>query len=281
MVANRLPGAGLIAGQKVDWAPTSAEVVPPRDHVVIAGYGVNGRNLARVLRAVEIPYVIADINPERIWGARAAGEPVVYADVTRLDALERLGLERARAFVLALSDPPSSRRAVAIARARWPHLVIIVRTRYVGEVEQLLQLGATEVVPEELETSVEIFAKALATYGMPRSLIAEQVERVRREHYALWREGSPRTVGVTGPPATTAGPDISTDHIAPTSAARGKTLAELDLPRVPGALVVARVRGGEVVTDPGREVTTEPGDVLVLLGTNDQLDRAVRVLESG
>jgi CPA2 family monovalent cation:H+ antiporter-2 len=280
-VADRLPAAGLIATREVDQGSASAEGVPPGDHVVIGGYGVNGRNLARVLRAVEIPYVIADINPERIWGARAAGEPVVYADVTRLDALERCGLERARAFVLALSDPPSSRRAVTIARARWSHLVIIVRTRYVGEVEHLLRLGATEVVPEELETSVEIFAKVLATYGVPRSLIAEQVDRVRREHYALWREGSPRTFGVTRPPAMSAGPDIGTYRVIQTSAARGKTLAELDLPRVAGANVVARVRDGEVVTNPGGDVTTEPGDVLVLLGTNDQLARALRVLDSG
>ena len=115
--------------------------------------------------------------------------------------------------------------------------------------------------------------------GVNRSY-AQQVERVRREHYALWREGGPRTVGVARPPATP-GLEIGTYPITPTSAARGKTLAELDLPRVAGAIVVALVRGGEVVASPRGAVTAEPDDLFVLLGTNDQLDRAVRVLDNG
>ena len=278
LVADRLPTAGLPGWLQAGRPPGPAEPEPPGDHVVIAGYGVNGRNLARVLRALEIPYVIADINPERIWAARADGEPVIYGDVTRQEVLEHLRLERARALVLAISDPPSTRRAVAIARARWPHLVIVVRTRYVGEVEELYRLGASEVVPEEIETSVEIFAKVLATYGATRALIAQQIERVRQEHYALWRGSTvpvPRLDRLRQP---LTGLDVATYQVTGTSAALGRPLADLDLPRASGATVLAHVRDGVVVAAPGGQVPTEPGDLLVLLGTSVQLERALAVL---
>jgi CPA2 family monovalent cation:H+ antiporter-2 len=274
------------------WAPhlparLRAERTPPsptellRDHVVIAGYGLNGRNLARVLRAVAIPYVIVDITPERIWAARAAGEPVIYGDVGRQEVLEHLGLDRARALVLAISDAPSTRRAVALARATWPRLVIIARTRYLAEVDALDRLGATEVIPEELETSIEIFARVLATYDVPRSLIAQQIEQVRREHYAVWREADlegPRRARLH---AMVPGLDVDTYRVTDTSLARGQCLAELDLHRAAGVSVIARVRDGVVLTNPGGDVALAPGDVLVLLGTNAQLERARARLEAG
>lgn len=270
----RLP-VWLVEGR----VPAAAEPEPPRDHVVIGGFGLNGKNLARVLRAVEVPYVVVDTNPERVWEARAEGEPVLYGDVSRPDVLERLRLDRARALVLAISDAPSTRRAVSITRSRWPHLTIIARTRYLAEVEELYRLGATEVVPEEFETSIEIFARVLATYDVPRALVAQQIEQVRREHYAVWRDSDLEAHRLGRLKTMLAGLDVKTYRVTGQSFASGRSLAQLDLRRAAGATVLARVRDGVTLANPGAEATVQPGDTLILLGTNPQMEAALRILD--
>ena len=276
LVAARLPAwvRGLASLAAVAAAPTA-------DHVVIAGYGLNGRNLARVLREAEIPYVVLDTNAESVWAGRAHNEPIVYGDATRREVLEHLRLDGARAFVVAISDAPSTRRAVAIARAAWPHLTIIARTRYLAEVEALHRLGADEVIPEELETSIEIFAKVLATYDVPRTLIAQQIERVRREHYAVWRDSDIHAHRLGRLTTMFAGLDVDTYWVTDKSFACGKSLAQLDLRRASGAMIIARVRAAVTLAYPGGDTTAEAGDTLVLLGTNAQVEQALAILEEG
>ncbi len=280
-VARRLAALRLPAWVSRSERPAMAETFPLRDHVVIAGYGLNGRNLARVLSEVEIPYVVVEMNPEVVWEGRAKGERIEYGDITRLEVLEHLGLASARALVIAISDPPSTRRVVAMARARWPGLHIIARTRYLAEVEELHRLGAREVIPEEFETSVEIFSRVLAAYDVPRSLIGQQIEQVRREHYAVWRDPDFHTHRLERLRSMLAGLDVDTYRITETSAAKGLTLRSLNLRRETGVTVLALVREGATLPNPGADTRIEVGDVLVFLGTNDQIEQAATLLESG
>jgi CPA2 family monovalent cation:H+ antiporter-2 len=281
-VAARLAAARLPA-----WLHVPPRHAPPRepgapsDHVVIAGFGLSGRNLARVLREVGVPYVVVDMNPERVWEGRARGEPITYGDVSRLEVLDHLGLGRARALVIAITDPPSTRRAVAVAHGAWPHLTIVVRTRYLVEVEALYRLGASEVVPEELETSIEIFAKVLATYDVPRALIAQQIEQVRREHYAVWRDADLGRHRLGRLSQMLAGFDVDTYRVTEESFGRGRSLTDLALKARTGVTVIARVRSGLAQPSPPADEPLEPGDTLVLLGTNPQVNEAITLLATG
>lgn len=276
LLAARLP-AWMVEGRRP--APPPPE--PPGDHVVIIGYGLNGSNLAQVLRAVEIPYLILEANPERVWEARAKGEPILYGDGARAEVLEHLRLDRARALVVAISDAASTRRIVALARAGWPHLTVIARTRYLVEVEELYELGASEVVPEEFETSIEIFAKVLATYDVPRTVINQQIDQVRRGHYAVWRDSDLRAHRLGRLGTMLAELDVEPYTVTENSFCRGRSLAELDLRRRSGATVIARIRDGETLANPGGDETAEPGETLVLLGTNPQVERALAFLHQG
>src|SRR2546427_17532 len=120
---------------------------PLADHVVIAGLGLNGRNLAAALRAVRVPYLIVELNPQTVRQARAQGEPAFYGDATREEILRALGVDRARLFVVAISDPAATRRMVRVARGLNPTLHIIPRTRYVVAIPELARLGATRRDP--------------------------------------------------------------------------------------------------------------------------------------
>jgi len=175
--------------------PADSYTVPPplhlQDHTIIAGYGVNGRNLAQVLRETEIAFVVAEMDGETVRQEQQKGMSIYFGDVTHPQVLRRLGIHEARALVLAISDPIATRRAVKVARQLNPALHIIARTRYLREIDDLRETGADQVVPEEFETSIEIFSRVLQHYRMPSRVIAEKAERIRKEGYAMLRKGQP------------------------------------------------------------------------------------------
>jgi CPA2 family monovalent cation:H+ antiporter-2 len=158
-----------------------------RGHVVVVGYGLNGRNLAKVLKKVKVSYTVLELNPEVVRELSEKGEPIQYGDATRREVLHKAGVEHARILVVAISDPIATRRAVALAREMNPHIHIIVRTRYMTELPDLYKLGANEVIPEEFETSIEIFSRVLREYGIARNVILREVDAIRHEGYQILR----------------------------------------------------------------------------------------------
>ncbi|MBI4391335.1 MAG: cation:proton antiporter, partial [candidate division NC10 bacterium] len=168
-----------------------------KDHVIIVGFGLNGRHLARVLKQVGVPYAILEMNGETVRRMRKQGEPIYFGDVTSVEVLEHLGVSRARLLTVAISDPTSVQRAVRLAREANPKLYIVARTRYAVQVDDLYRLGADEVISEDFETSIEIFARVLRRYQVPRNVIGEQINQIRRERYEMLRDmaASGQTLG--------------------------------------------------------------------------------------
>jgi CPA2 family monovalent cation:H+ antiporter-2 len=156
-------------------------------HVIVAGYGLNGKNLAHVLKEAGIPYLILELNPVTVRSAAAEGEPIIFGDVSSRTILEEACVRRAKGIVFAISDPLMTRRGVKAVRELNPDMFIIVRTRYAAEIDDLLALGAGDVIPEEFETSIEIFTRVLEKYHVPRNIIDAQVKVLRGECYGMLR----------------------------------------------------------------------------------------------
>jgi CPA2 family monovalent cation:H+ antiporter-2 len=250
-----------------------------RGHTIVVGYGLNGRNLSTVLRRVGIPYLIVELNPELVRASSARSEPIQYGDATRKEVLCRAGLPTARILVLAISDPIATRRTVRLARDLNPHLHIIVRTRYMSEVPDLYQLGANQVIPEEFETSVEIFSRVLREYGLARHEIDQQVEEIRREGYRMLRTPSLATVERSELAKVLNAASTETMLLSANSAAIGKTIGELKLRKLTGATVIAVVRDGQTQINPGADFTLAAGDTLVLLGSPEQVSLAIEQIQ--
>ena len=157
------------------------------DHVIIAGFGLNGRALAAALAEFGVPHVVLEMNPETVRRERAFGLDIHYGDCTRAAILDHVGIGRARAYVIAISDAASSRRSVRVARELAPAARIIVRTEHVAEVEELRSLGADEVIPAEFETALSLFDRVLSIYDVPETTIDELMERMRLENYGFLR----------------------------------------------------------------------------------------------
>jgi len=248
-------------------------------HVIIAGYGLNGRNLARVLRAAGIPYRIIELNIESIRAGRKQGEPILYGDGTRREVLHAARIEAARVLVVAISDATATRRIAALAREMNPNLHIIVRTRFVSEMNGLYALGVQQVIPEEFETSLEIFARVLREYGLSRQYIQQQVEMIRREGYRLLDADCPeRTTLITELATVIENATTLALRLPPEGLAIGKSLRELALRPTFGVTVVAVQRGAETTVNPDADFVLEAGDVLVLLGRPEKLESATAYL---
>lgn len=258
-----------------------AERVELRDHVIIVGYGLTGRTLSRVLKATQVPYCILELNGEAVRRARELGEPIYYGDVAGKEVLRYLGVQAARVLVVAISDPASTRRAVRLAREVSPHLHILVRTRYEAEIDELDRLGAGEVVAEEFETSIELFARVLRRYHLPRAVIGEQVEEVRRERYEMLRQlETPRPV-LADMVRIFSKVEMETYLAEEECYGTGKTIGELHLRKRTGASVVAVIQDGQITANPGPEHRIAPGQVLILVGSREQVERALVLLSQG
>ena len=244
-------------------------------HVVIIGYGLNGRNLARVLRRTGVPYVVMELNAEAVREANERGERIVYGDATRKEVLNHVRLEHARIIVLAISDPVASRHTVWLARQINPEIHIIVRTRYMAEISELRELGANEVIPEEFETSIEIFSRVLREYGIARHVIQRQVAAIRNEGYQLLRMPSPPVVDVGEISEALKSASTETLPVEADAVAIGKTIGELKLRKKTGVTIIAITRQGQTEINPGPETRIKADDVLVLLGDEKQIDLAI------
>jgi monovalent cation:H+ antiporter-2, CPA2 family len=246
-------------------------------HVIIVGYGLNGRNLARVLRSVGIPYVVLELNAEAVKRAKANGEKINFGDATRREVLLHANIDQASAVVMAMSDPQAARRTVNQIRTLNEKVHIIVRTRYVAEINELFNLGANEVIPEEFETSIEIFSRVLYRYGVSRSVIESQIDRIRKQGYEMLRSPSGPVTPVVDLRAFDAA-GAQTVSLPEDSPVVGKDLAELDLRGRTGTTLIAVVRDGQTEVSPAANFKLRANDMAVLLGSPDAIERAVEFL---
>jgi CPA2 family monovalent cation:H+ antiporter-2 len=219
------------------------------------------------------------MDPDLVRRAQPEGEPVYFGDGTRLDVLHRLGIQHARVLVVAISAPMATARIVSLARRMRPELSIIVRTRYVAEIDHLYRLGANQVIPEEFETSVEIFARVLQEYHIPRNVITLQVDLIRREHYGTLRGLRLQGKQLDALNQFLVGTTTDIFSILEDSPVAGKKLGEIDLRSRCGATVIAVVRDGKSYHNIGPDFSLAAGDMLILLGDHKALDDAVEIFK--
>jgi monovalent cation:H+ antiporter-2, CPA2 family len=240
-----------------------------KDHLIIVGYGMNGRNVARAAKVAGIPYVILEMNPETVRNEKAKGEPIYYGDATQEEVLRHIKINSARVMVVAIPDPAATRRVIEVARAINPLVHIIARTRFFQEMAPLYELGASEVIPEEFETSVEIFTRVLLNYLVPREKIERFVAEVRSDGYQMFRSLSRQHPSLSDLKLAIPDVQISTVRINPNSTIVGRTLSDIDLRKKFGVTLLAIRRGAETISNPSGDMCLCQNDVLVLMGKAD------------
>jgi len=257
---------------------TESSQLKLKDHVIIVGFGLNGRNLSKVLEEFELPYMVLEIRGDVVQMELGTGVPIQYGDATNPTVLRHVQIEYAKVLVVATSDPFGARRIVQLARELNPTVHIVVRTRYLKELEELRQLGANEIIPEEFETSIEISTLVLQTYKLPKQVILEKAEQIRREGYALLRRGELPELAHHLRAGTLVDVEVETCRIDEDSPALGKSLGELAIRQRTGASVIALMKAGVTQSNPSNKSRLEVGDVLALLGSSDNIRKAIGFL---
>lgn len=257
---------------------TQGVLTKRHDHVIIIGFGLNGRNLARVLKSAGIPYIVLELNAETVRRMKKKGEPIYYGDGTSVEMLHKMGIKKARMMVIAISDPVSTRRIVSIAKKDNPDIYIIVRTRYIVEVEELKKLGANEVIPEEYETSIEIFSRVLNHYNVPRNQIEDYIIAIRADNYSILRV--PEIPKKSLKEKVDVLKDIETEIylIKKGAAVIGHSIKELNLRKKTGATIIAIKRGKEIIQNPSPSTELKEGDILWLIGSRQEINNAMDYL---
>jgi CPA2 family monovalent cation:H+ antiporter-2 len=240
-------------------------------HVIILGYGRNGQRLARLLDAEGVRYIALDLDPQRVHEAALAGDTVVFADSSRREALIAAGIARAAAVVVTFADVPAAVRVLAHIHQLNASVPVIVRAHDEADTARLMQAGATEVIPEALESGLMLASHTLVMVGVPLSRVMRRVSQVRDGHYALLRGLFP---GAPEEREDERGLRLHAVTLEPGAHALGRALPDLGVERL-GAEVRAVRRPGEGrKLGAGEADALRAGDVVVLLGTPEALDRA-------
>jgi len=246
-----------------------------RDHVLVCGYGRIGQSVARFLELERIPFVALDLDARRVREARAAGEPVVFGDAADTALLEALGLDRARLVVISHDDLSAALRELEYLQRHRPDVPVMVRTRDEAHVEQLRRAGAREVVPDTREAGLMIAVQVLLSLDVPLAHVMRRLQEQRRGDFPSLRAFFPaeEILGETTPRDQCL---LRAVTLPAQAAPIGRTLGEL---ADDGINVAALVRGGVRYARPALGTHVRAGDVLVLIGTDAELDHMMKVLD--
>lgn len=240
------------------------------DHIVIIGYGLNGENVAKAAKTANIPYLIVDLDAEAVKKGQQENEPMIYGDACDETILKHVHVHEARVVVIAISSPEATKKIVKSVREYSRTTYIIVRTRYVSEIEGNLKLGADEVIPEEFETSIEIFTRVLKKYLVPQDEIQMFINHIRSDNYDMLR-------GMSSFDKSNIQLSLPDMEIATLSVQQGnnqivgKTIKDANFRKNFGVTVLAIKRDGRYISEITPETIVKQDDVLYIFGSPDNI----------
>lgn len=158
-------------------------------HVVIGGFGRVGETVAGLLDDERVPWVALDLDTSSVARAHQAGKPVFYGDASRREILDKVGADRALAFVVTTDAAGATEGMISAIRTAWPNAVIHARARDTAHAERLMALGVTAVTPETLEASLQLARGLLMRIGMPEDVADTRIAALRERELNRFTKG--------------------------------------------------------------------------------------------
>lgn len=251
-----------------------------KDHLIIIGFGVNGFNLSRAAKLSNIPYIIIEMNPVTVKNYQNNNEPIFFGDATQESVLQHACINEARIAVIAISDPAAVRRITQLIRKLNSAVYIIARTRFVQEMAYLYELGANEVIPEEFETSIEIFVRVLEKYLVPIDVIKKFIADIRADSYKMFRNLSNSEITFSNKKLHLPDVEINTLNIDNIPSIAGKSLSEIGLRKKYGITILAIQRGNHLISNIDGDTILFKGDTIYVLGAPNKIARALKNFNS-
>ena len=279
-VARRLlfeEGPPRTASEREDAATSE---IARREHVILCGFGRVGQNVARVLESQGFEYIALDLDPARIRAARQAGDPVIFGDSAAEDLLIKVGLDTASVLVISFSDPGTSLGILRSVRRLRPAVPVLVRTQDDVRLKELQDAGATDVVPETFEASLMLVSHVLMLLHVPVARVIRALGDIRNNRYAVLRNivrrGDARPLDETHEYRE----ELKSVVVPPGAWAVGRTLGDVHGRGVHVTFTGIR-RQGILGREPATETVLRDGDIVVIYGQPEELERAESILLAG
>jgi len=262
---------------RMGWQGEKEEKNALQNHVIIVGFGISGRHLARSCKLAGVSYAILEMNPDTVKEQKRKGEPIQFGDATHLSILSHLCIQDAKGIAVLVNDPIAARRIVQVAREANPSLYIIVRTRYVQEMLLMHRLGADEVIPDEFGTSVEIFSRVLRQYHVPDEDIHAFIAEIRADGYDMLRYQNAHVAKLSEIKLNLSNVEIASFRLHPNSMLVGKSLLESQLRHLYGMTVLLIKRGMQILSNPPPETELMAEDIIVVVAEHVFLKQASKL----
>lgn len=245
------------------------EVPKMQNHIVLIGKDSRSLNLSRMSHQMKLPYVSIVFDPASARARQMKGEMVVYGDALNEPILHKAYVESAEIVVVSIGDAITALGVVEMVRQLNKHAYIIVRSKHVSDIEDLYEMGADQVIPEEFETAIELFERILKKLLVPKSEIETALSHIRDDNYGIFREKEENNTFTL----TDEIPDIEIVAIKAGDYPMfpGNSLKEIHLRKEFGLTVVAAKRGEEIFENPGAGFIFETEDVLYILGKPEKI----------
>jgi len=258
----------------------ATQEIAEREHVILCGFGRVGQNVGRVLESQGFEYIALDLDPARIRAARQAGDPVMFGDSADEEMLARAGVASATAIVISFSDPATALAILRSVRRMHPELPVLVRTADDARLGELQDAGATDVVPETFEASLMLVSHVLMLLHVPVTRVVRALGEIRNSRYAVLRNivrrGDSRLIDETSDHRE----EIRSVVVPPGAWAVGRSLGEVREHGVAVTFTGVR-RHGILGREPSGETVLRDGDIVVIYGQPEELERAEAVLLAG
>ncbi|MCS0809432.1 monovalent cation:proton antiporter-2 (CPA2) family protein [Massilia agilis] len=257
--------------QSLQLTQLASRTMAAQKHVIVAGFGRSGQSLATLLTEEKLPWYALDLDPERVQEAQAAGSNVSYGDAGRREALIAAGIKRASALVITFADTRAALRVLDLVHELAPSVPVIVRSHDDSDLDTLKKAGAAEVVPEALESSLMLASHALVVMGVPLRRVVHRVQTARDERYAALRGYFHGASDVVDDPEHNY-VRLHSVLLPDDAAAAGRALGELALDEVKAEVTI--IRRGRDRLEASADTVLQAGDVVVLRGSADAVERA-------
>jgi CPA2 family monovalent cation:H+ antiporter-2 len=246
-----------------------------RNHLVFIGKDSRALNLSVMAKNLNLPYISIVFDPDSVRKRQLKGEMVIYGDAVNEPILSKAHTDQADIVVISVGNLITSMAIIEKVRSMNPHAYIIVRTRKVEDLEELYNIGANQVIPEEFETSIELFDRVLSKLLIPRKEINSVIARIRDDNYGIFLEKETKTdLSVLKDHANIEITAVKVDEHSPVI---GKSLLEMQFRRTYGVTLVALLRKKVLIDNPDPEILFEKGDTVYLMGRSEQIANATEL----
>ena len=247
-----------------------------RNHIVLIGKDARSLKLSIMAKYMKLPYVSIVFDPAIVKKRQLKGETVIYGDAVNEPVLRKAHVDTAEIVVVSIGDLITAMTVISKVRLINKHAFIIVRAKHIYDIEELYNLGANQVIPEEFETAIELFERILKKLLIPRGEIEKAIARIRDDNYGIFREKEDFVKYSLSDEI----PDIEIIAIKVENypVFNGRTLVDIQLRNKYGLTLVAVKRNDKIIENPDVKLIFKDTDILYILGKPQQIADAIVVL---